>query len=95
MIIEIKDFPLNVSKITLEFGDSGETRVETISNSDSSVSNLSTKSVSKTDTEFDRPIDFSGLESNQVSQEVVEKPKIPKRDSKEIKVAQSMQNLEL
>ena len=95
MIIEIKDFPLNVSKITLEFGDSGETRVETISNSGNSVSKTSTEKVSKTDTEFDRPIDFSGLESNQVSQEVVEKPKIPKRDSKEIKVAQSMQNLEL
>ena len=95
MIIEIKDFPLNVSKITLEFGDTGETRVETISNSGNSVSNLSTNSVSKTDTEFDRPIDFSGLENNTVSQEVVEKPKIPKRDNKEIKVAQSMQNLEL
>lgn len=95
MIIEIKDFPLNVSKITLEFGDSGETRVETISNSGNSVSKTSTEKVSKTDTEFDRPIDFSGLESNKISQEVVEKPKIPKRDSKEIKVAQSMQNLEL
>lgn len=93
MIIEIKDFPKNVKRVILEFGENGES--ETIIESNSN-NKLSKKTANKehVNREFDKPLDLNFGTNTQVSQEIIKKPEIPdvKRD---IKVSNSMQNLKI
>ena len=76
MIIEIKDFPKNVSKVVIEFGNTNPS----IKMESSSESNIM--------------LDLDSNNDMQVSKEVVELPKIPKKE-RASKVADSMQNLKI
>lgn len=93
MIIEIKDIPVNVKRVILEFDDSEikskpsqiSTRVETSENSKSS----------KTDSTREPAIDLDfGKTSPNIPKDEVQAIKVPdkKRDPK---VASSMQNLKI
>ena len=78
MIIEIKDFPKNVSKVVIEFGNS-EPQI---------------KMESSNETESNIMLDLDSNNDMQVSKEIVELPKIPKKE-RVSKVADSMQNLKI
>lgn len=79
MIIEIKDFPKNVSKVVIEFGNS-EPQIKMESLPKESESNIM--------------LDLDSNNDMQVSKEIVELPKIPKKE-RASKVADSMQNLKI
>ena len=79
MIIEIKDFPKNVSKVVIEFGNSNPI--------------IKTEPLSK-ESESNIMLDLDSNNEMQVSKEIVELPKIPKKE-RVSKVADSMQNLKI
>lgn len=99
MIIEIKDIPVNVKRVILEFDDSGteikskpsqiSTRVETSENSKSSKkeSNIESTKEPAIDLDF-------GTSKPNITKDEVQAIKVPdkKRDPK---VASSMQNLKI
>ena len=80
MIIEIKDFPKNVSKVVIEFGNSEP--------------QIKMESKTESDSESNIMLDLDSNNDMQVSKEIVELPKIPKKE-RVSKVADSMQNLKI
>lgn len=92
MIIEIREIPegQKLSRITVDF-DNGAPKT-TIQTSQTSQDGKSGKSQNA---EPAQAIDFTTLGDIKVSQDVVEKPKVPDIKDRQIKVSQGMQNLKI
>lgn len=89
MIIEIKEIPegQKLSRITVDF-DNGipKTSIHTTSGG---------KVAKPSKSEDSTAIDFGTLGDIKVSQEIVEKPKVPETKDRKISVAAGMQNLKI
>lgn len=85
MIIEIREIPegQKLSRITVDF-DNGAPKTT-----------IQTTPKSKAKSEDSTAIDFSTLGDIKVSQEIVEKPKVPETKDRKISVAAGMQNLKI
>lgn len=88
MIIEIKEIPegQKLSRITVDF-DNGIPKT--------SIHTTSGGRVAKSKESESTAIDFSTLGDIKVSQEIVEKPKVPETKDRKISVAAGMQNLKI
>lgn len=99
MIIEIKDFPLNVKRVVLEFDDSGacivepETKVKK-SKITKSIKEVETDSSDVNDLGPALDINFGSKPTKTVSQEPIDKVEIPDIE-REANVSATMQNLKL
>lgn len=94
MIIEIKDFPLNVKRVVLEFDDSGacvaepETKVKNKSRNDKIVKDPEPESEPALD------INFGSKPVKTANTELIDKVVIPDIE-REANVSSTMQNLKL
>lgn len=87
MIIEIREIPegQKLSRITVDFDNgSPKTTIQTTPKSQKSAKS-----------EDSTAIDFSTLGDIKVSQEIVEKPKVPETKDRKISVAAGLQNLKI
>lgn len=87
MIIEIREIPegQKLSRITVDFDNGApKTTIQTTPKSQKSAKQ-----------EYGTAIDFSTLGDIKVSQEIVEKPKVPDTKDRKISVAAGMQNLKI
>lgn len=106
MIIEIREIPVNVKRVILEFNDSNDvsTNIETM-NSD--ISQKSTKTIntvksanaetsvnSETTEATDKPIDLNFGNTTTQKQETIGQIKIPDKQ-RDPKVSSSLQNLKI
>ncbi|AEF56849.1 hypothetical protein [Campylobacter phage vB_CcoM-IBB_35] len=97
MIIEIKDFPLNVKRVVLEFDDSGACVVEPESKVKKSKVSKSVKEVeiqNDNETEPALDINFGSKPVKASSIEPIDKVVIPDIE-REANVSATMQNLKL
>lgn len=97
MIIEIKDFPLNVKRVVLEFDDSGACVVEPKvkkSKVSKSVKEVESDSVDITEAEPVLDINFGSKPVKASSIEPIDKVVIPDIE-REANVSATMQNLKL
>lgn len=96
MIIEIKDFPLNVKRVVLEFDDSGacvaepETKVKNKSRNDTKID----KVVKEPGSEPALDINFGSKPAKTANTEPIDKVVIPDIE-REANVSSTMQNLKL
>lgn len=96
MIIEIKDFPLNVKRVVLEFDDSGactaepETKVKNKSRNDTKID----KVVREPESEPALDINFGSKPVKTASIDSIDKVVIPDIE-REANVSSTMQNLKL
>lgn len=87
MIIEIREIPegQKLSRITVDFDNGApKTTIQT-----------TPKSQKPAKQEDSTAIDFSTLGDIKVSQEIVEKPKVPDVKDRKISISQNMQNLKI
>ncbi|EPY8037313.1 hypothetical protein ACXG0S_001893 [Campylobacter coli] len=98
MIIEIKDFPLNVKRVVLEFDDSGacvvepETKVKNKPRNDKIVKELEPEIQNESEPALD--INFGSKPAKTSSIEPMDKVVIPDIE-REANVSATMQNLKL
>ncbi len=86
MIIEIKDIAINVKKITLEFDNNGEAQT--------SVEVNESNNIKFTENETHNSLDLNFGNSQTISQEIIEKPKIPDK-KRDVKISETMQGLKI
>ena len=98
MIIEIKDFPLNVKRVVLEFDDSGacvvepETKVKNKTKNDKIVKEREPEIQNESEPALD--INFGSKPAKTASIEPIDKVVIPDIE-REANVSSTMQNLKL
>ncbi|EKN8003787.1 hypothetical protein PYY25_001820 [Campylobacter coli] len=98
MIIEIKDFPLNVKRVVLEFDDSGacvvepETKIKNKPRNDKVIKELEPEIQNESEPALD--INFGSKPAKPASIEPIDKVVIPDIE-REANVSATMQNLKL
>ncbi|MGI7118716.1 hypothetical protein ACNGEM_09005 [Campylobacter coli] len=95
MIIEIKDFPLNVKRVVLEFDDSGACTIEPETKVKKSKGSKSVEEVEiQNESEPALDINFGSKPAKTASIESIDKVVIPDIE-REANVSATMQNLKL